>query len=393
LIKFVLESYSFKRILIITVIFLGFTYASSKLFDLLWGSRSSIPIINLEDVYRTPVGYNDFPSVNFKLSAKDNLNIEGNKKFKIKQSGKDFSYYDTVIIQYPDTTFEFTNKIYMQFEGSDRLDSIFLVVSKSEDPKIFYKQIFFSSVKVHHLNEFSSESEGFRLKKEDLVPHNLLEDNDSLINVVFKYFNDNKDTLGLAECGRNSEIFHNICFMFNLPCRIISLQGGDADQAGYYNYIGYPLHVVCEIYSSKYNKWYVVDPSFGLRFRHKGTLICLNAVEMSTMYLFGRDGQILQDSILFTKRTVVGRDYFKYYENIYYKLGMEHKLLRKILRVLYPEFNYYLYHFSNNYPPIKNGFYYVGVKTFMYFFISILYINSVMFVFIKRLVKVKKPKS
>lgn len=390
--KFIIESYSFKKILLITAVFIGLFYLSSRLFDILWGSRSSIPIINLEDVYKPPVWYDNFSRVNFKLLGRDKLCIEGNKRFRLKDSQKDLNFYDTVFIKYPESAFEFTNSIYLQFEDSPFPDSIALVVSKSDNPNIFYKQIFNSSVIVNNLNGFSKDPSVFRIKKEDLVSDMLLQDNDSLIKAVFSYFNDNKDNLGLAECGTNSEIFRNICFKFNLPCRVIGLQGGDADQAGYDNYIGYPLHVVCEIYSSKHKKWYVVDPSFGFRFRQNNIPDYLNGVEISKKYAFNKENDIVADSVLYTKRTVVGRDYFKYYENIYYKLGMEYVTLRRFLRVFYPEFNYHTYHYSNYYPPVKNGFNYIGVKTFMYFFLLILYINSIMFLFIKRLVNVKKPK-
>lgn len=393
MLRFIVKSQSFRNILIVTLLFIGLTYLGSKLFDLAWNSRSSIPIINIGDVYKAPVWYDNFSRVNFKLLDKHSLCIEGNKKFKMRDSRKGYEYYDTVYIHYPESTFEFTNNLYLEFEGTNTIDSITYVVSKSDDPEKFYKQIFYSSVIVNELNELSEDPELFRIKKENLTTPELLIDNDTLINTALKFFNDNKDTLKLAECGTNSEIFRNICFMFNVPCRVIGLQGGDADQAGYDNYTGYPLHVVCEVYSSKHKKWYVIDPSFGFRFTHKRTLEYLNAVEINNMYVFNRENEIMQDSVLFTKRTVVGRDYFKFYENIYYKLGMEYKTLRKLLRIFYPEFNYHTYHYSTSYPPVKNGFNYIGVKTFMYFFLLILYINSVMFVLIRRLMMVKKPKT
>lgn len=393
MIKFIIESYSFKRIVLITLAFIGLTFIVSKLFDKAWGTRSYIPIINLEDVYKAPAWYDNFPEVNLKLTDKEKVCLEGNTKFKLADSQKDFNYYDTAFIKYPENTFEHTTKILLLFEGKETPDSISIVVSKSDDPKIFYKQVFYSSIKVNELNELSKNPAEFRTKKGNLVSDSLLKNNDTLINMAIKFFNENKDSLGLAECGTNSEIFKKICYDYNLPCRIISLQGGDADQSGYYNNIGYPLHVVCEIYSSKQNKWYVIDPSFGFRFRQKNSAEYLNAVEISQKYIFGRENDIEQDSILFTKRTVVGRDYFKFYENIFYKLGFEYSLLRKVFRVFFPEFNYHTYHYSNNYPPVKNGFNYIGIKTFMYFFLLIVYINSIMFIFINRLIKVKRPKT
>lgn len=393
MIRFIIESYIFKWLLGITVIFIIIFAASNKLFDLIWGSSSSIPIINLQDIYKAPVWYDNFSRINLKLLEPGKLCIEANKRFKNPYSNKDFDYYDTVFIKYPEATFDYKNVIFLQFRDSNLMDSLIFTISKSTEEKIYYNQVFFSTVIINELNNLSEEPEIFRINRQDLVPENLLNSNDTLIEQVFKYFNDNKDTLGLAECGKNCEVFRNICFMFNLPCRVISLQGGDADQFGYNNLVGYPLHVVCEIYSSKHRKWYVVDPSFGFRFKQEKTFDYLNAVEISNMYEFEREREIIQDSVLFTKRTVVGTDYFRYYENIYFAVGMENRFLRKIFKLLYPRFNYHMYHYSNKYPPVNNGFYYVGVKTFMYFFLLIVYINSIMFLLIKRLFGVKKPKN
>jgi len=91
---------------------------------------------------------------------------------------------------------------------------------------------------------------------------------------------------------------------------------------------------------------------------------------------------------------LVGKDYFKYYENVVFtRQEWKNKFLRKLASVFYSNFTYYLTVFSNNYPPIKNGFYYVGIKTFMYFFLFILYTNISMLIIIKRLFEVKKPKT
>lgn len=392
MIKFIIKSYSFKTSLIITFVFIFITILSSKIFDLTWGSYSTVPIRNLDDVYKPPLEYDDFQRVNLLLVSKELVAIEGNKKFKLKDSQKNYSYYDTLKISYPDSSFDNLTKIYIQFADSKEPDSVYLVVSKSPDKTIFYKQIFYSSVTVYKLNEFSPDTSEFRIKREDLVSPALLSDNDSLINAAFKYFNDSIDRLGLAECGTNCDIFEKICNNFSIPCRIVGLQGGDAIQTGYYDYLGYPQHAVCEIYSSKHHKWYVVDPTYGFRFRHNTNNDFLNAVEISNKYSFMREYEIKQDSILFTKRTLVGRDYFKYYENVMYRVGMENKMLRRTLKVFYPQFIYFLYHYSNSYPPVKNGLYYVGAKTFMYFFILLLYINSLLFVLTKRLFSVKKPK-
>jgi hypothetical protein len=174
---------------------------------------------------------------------------------------------------------------------------------------------------------------------------------------------------------------------------LVNLQGGDVDEVGSFDNMGYPLHVVCEIYSSNHQKWYVIDPTFGFRFKYKSFKDYLNAVEISNIHTFRREDEVEQDSILLTKRTLVGKDYFKYYENVIFtKSEWKNKYLRKLVSVFYSKFSYYLYLFSNNFPLVKNGFYYVGIKTFMYFFILILYINAVLFLLLKRLFLVKKPK-
>ena len=392
MLKFVLKSYSFRKILILFLIFSGILLISSYLFDKLWLSTSSIPIINLNDVYNPPVDYDNFTKVNLKMINNDLLAIEGNKKFRISGHQSGFEYYDTLMIYYPDTDFDKINKIFILFEDSREPDSIYIVTAKSPEPKIYFNQIFYSSIIVYKINEFSNDAERFRIKNERLTSPQLLANNDTLITQVFNEFNSNIENLGLADCGTNSRILSEICKRFDVPCRVVNLQGGDVDQTGYADHIGYPLHVVCEIYSSKFRKWYVVDPSFGFRFRLRENSDFLNAAEISNRYTFRSVDEILQDSILLTKRSLVGKDYFKYYENVIFtKLEWKNKYVVKLVSVFYGNFNYFLYLYSNNYPPVKNGFYYLGLKTIMYIFIIILFINSVMFVLIKRLFSVKKP--
>ncbi len=394
MIKFILESYSFRRIVILTVLSLLLLFAASKIFDLTWGSSSSIPIVNLDDVYSAPVQYDNFNRINLKLVAKDLIAIEGNKKFKLKDHPTGYDYYDTIKVFYPDTSFDKTNKLFLQFEDSGNFDSVYIVIAKSQENQIYYKQIFYSSVIIDKLNKFSDDPEIFRIDSKKLVNIDLLNDNDTLINKVLSYFNSNIDNLGIAECGRNCTVFQEICSNFGVPCRLVNLQGGDVDQVGYYNFIGYPLHVVCEVYSSHHQKWYVIDPTYGFRFRHRTFQDFLSAVEISNKYTFRREDEIDQDSILLTKRTLVGRDYFKYYENVLFsKPEWKNKYLRKLVSIFYGNFNYYLYLYSNNFPIVKNGIYYVGIKTFMYFFMLILYINAVLFLLMRRLFLVKKPKN
>lgn len=327
------------------------------------------------------------------MIAKDKVAIEGNKKFKVKGHNSYFEFYDTLKLIYPESEFDKTNEIFFQFENSPEYDSIYIVIAKSDDPKLYYKQIFYSSAIVNKLNEFSNNPVEFRIDNTKLVNTSLLLNNDTLINKVLDYFNANIDTLGIADCGRNVQIFQNLCKDFDVPCRMVNLQGGDDDQVGYFGNLGYPLHVVNEIYSSKHQKWYVVDPTFGFRFRHRTFHDYLNAVEISNKHTFRREDDIEQDSILYTKRTLVGKDYFKYFENVMFtKTEWKNRFLKKLFSVFYSNFNYYFYLFSNNFPLVKNGFYYVGIKTFMYFFMLILYINAVLFLLLRRLFLVKKPK-
>lgn len=394
MIKFVLESYSFRRIVVITAAFILFLLLFSKVFDLLWKSNTTLPIITLGTIYSAPKEYDNFSRLNLKLISGSKVIIEGNKRLRLKDHEGSFEYFDTLQIEYPENTFEKTNRIFLQFEDSPYMDSVYLVTSRSEDNKIFYKQIFYSSAIIEGLNYTSSDPNEFRIDPAKLVATDLLLNNDTLINQVYDYFNNSIDTLGLAECGTNSIIFKRICDKFGLPCRIINLQGGDIDQVGYFENIGYPLHVVCEIYSSRFHKWYVIDPSFGFRFMHWQKNDYLNAVEISNIHTFRREDEIHQDSVLFTKRSLVGKDYFKYYENVVFTRNeWKNKILRRLASVFYSNFTYYLTVFSNNYPPVKNGFYYVGIKTFMYFFLFILYTNVSMLIIIKRLFEVKKPKT
>lgn len=393
MIKFILESYSFKRILVLTVLSIAVLFLLSTLFDKAWGSSSYIPIVSLNSVYSLPVEYDNYNRINLKLISKDNIAIEGNKRFSRQNSNKPNDYYDTVSFSYPDSSYDKINKIYIKFEDSHDYDSVYFVVSRSQEDKIFYNQIFYSSVLINNLNEFSKDPSEFRINKSILVNDELLASNDTLINQVFSYFNSNIDKLGIAECGRNCVIFQEICIRFGVPCRLVNLQGGDDDKVGFSDNIGYPLHVVCEIFSSKHKKWYVVDPTYGFRFKLSDFNDYLNAVEIANKHTFRREDQIIQDSVLLTKRSLVGKDYFKYYENVVFSMPeWKNRILKKLINIFYGNFNYYLYLFSNNFPIVKNGFYYVGIKTFMYFFLLILYINAVLFLLMRRLFLVKKPK-
>lgn len=391
--RFFVKSYTFRVISIISVVFIIVVFISSKLFDLYWGSSTTVPIISLNQIYKSPVEYDNFTRVNLLLVSNDFVGIEGNKKFKIFGNNKEFDYYDTVRIFYPDSGAEKINKIILEFENSKTLDSVIFVTSNSSVKSIYYKQIFYSTVMINLLNQYSADTSKFRIHSNQIVPEYLLSNNDTLINAAFNYFNDNISSLGLAECGTNCVIFKTIADKFNLPCRLVWLQGGNIDQTGYYNYIGYPQHVICEIYSSKSNKWYVVDPTFGFRFMNKNNNTFLNAVEISNIHTFKSVESILQDSIFLTRRSIVRKDYFKYYENvIFINHLIQNYFLKTFIKYFYSKFNYSSNCFSNDFPPIQNGFYYMGLKTFMYFFLLILEINSVLLVLTLRLFTVKKPK-
>lgn len=392
MLRFIIKSYSFRRILLITALFIVVFFVFSKVFDLLWNSSTTIPLSNLNNEYNPPLEYDNLTRLNLKMINPGQIGIEGNKTFRIKDHKTNFDFYDTLSVFYPEETFDHINKIFLEFEDSYHIDSIYFVTAKSESPGIYYNQIFYSSVIVNKINRFSLPEDSFRINREKLVSDDILRDNDSLISRVFSYFNENINSLGLADCGTNSRIFYEICRDFNVPCRIISLQGGDTDEPGYNEYLGYPLHVVCEIYSSKTRKWYLIDPTYGIRFRDPGDSQFLNAVEICSRFTFGKVNDIKQDSTLLTRRSLVGKDYYKYYENIIFsKSNWKNPFLIKAVSVFYNKFIYFHQVYSNNSPFIRNGIYYLGLKTFIYFFLFLIYINLIMFLFIRRLFLIKKP--
>lgn len=378
--------------LILTLAFLAIVWISNKGFDKLWVRSNSIPVTNLDDVYGVPVKYDDYTKINIKLITKDKIVIEGNKKLRTLNENKDYGYYDTVSIKYPADTDNYVNKIYLNFYNTGKADSVFLVVAKSETTGLFWKQIFLSSVKVINLNEFSNDTAQFRIKEKNLAAPDILRNNDTLINSALNYFNSNKDNLKLLECGTNSLILDSIFKKFNLPSRTVGLQGGDGNFAGLSIDIGYPLHEVCEVYSTLYKKWYVIDPTYGFRYKEKNSDEFMNAVEISNKFFFLSEKDIVQDSVLFTKRNLLGSDYFKYYENIYYtKEGRYNYFLTKFIQHFYGKFNYKIFHYSNKVHSLKNGFYYIGFKSLLYLILFGVYFNFILFIMTKRLFLIKKP--
>lgn len=391
MIRFIFHSYIFKRVFFITVGFFVFIQILNTFFDLTWKSDCLIPVTNLNDVYKTPQEYDNFSKLNFKLLTPDKLNIEANKRFIIAAGGKTYDYFDTVNLIRPEKEQPQTNVIYINFENSQTPDSIYLVISKSAFPAINWNQIFYSSVKIEKLNKFSDDTAEFRLKPSTLVSKEMLENNDSLINEAALYFNINKDNLGLRECGTNCQIFKSICDIYSVPCRIVELQGGDATEAGFNVSIGYPMHAVCEVYSSSYHKWYVIDPSYGSTHLYKN--IPLNAVEISNKVFFSMEKEIVEDSVLTTKRHPVNIDYFRYYENIYYESTFHPNLFaRNYLKFFYAKYNYLTVVYSNNLPNTKNAREYFLIKSFFYLIITIVYINFIVIILTRRLIKFKLRK-
>ena len=152
------------------------------------------------------------------------------------------------------------------------------------------------------------------------------------------------------------------------------------------------MHVICEVYSSRNRKWYVIDPTYGFRYKEKNSDEFLNAVEISNKYFFTSEKDILQDSVLFTKRSLLGRDYFKYYENVFFKSNVYLNYpFFKFLQIFFGKFSYKVLHYSNNLQPDKNSYYYLSFKSFIYIIISLIYINLILFLLIRRLFSVKKP--
>ena len=73
-------------------------------------------------------------------------------------------------------------------------------------------------------------------------------------------------------------------------------------------------------------------------------------------------------------------------------MSWKNKYLRKVVSLFYSRFNYFLYLYSNNLPIVKNGFYYVIIKTFMYIFMITLYINAIINFTVKETFPSKKTK-
>jgi hypothetical protein len=381
--KIIIRSHTFRRVIYISVLFAVILYVSNLFFDKSWNDKCMKPLADIETAYKIPDEYYNLPAVNLKLLNSGMLGIEANQKFEILGSGHDYGYLDSVHVTGPDSAFSFNNRIYMRFEYRDFNDSIFYVVSHSTNEGIFWNQVFYSSVRIKHLNRFSYNPYNFRINPGKLVPQDILNDNDTLVKQAINYFNNNAPSLGLATCGTNCRILKSICEKFSLPCNIIMLQGGDSYELGYDVKTGYPAHVVCEIYSSKFKKWFVMDPSYGTVFLENR--VPLNAVEISNRVYFNRDSSITQDSVLVT-RSVLGKDYFNYYRNVYFKSPVIPNIfVRQVIKYFYKNYYYLQLHYSEKIPHKRNGSQYIEEKTIMYLLIAFLYIIVVFLVMTGRL--------
>ena len=387
MLKIIIRSHTFRRVIYTSVLFAVILYVSNLFFDRSWNDKCMKPLADIETAYKIPDEYNNLPAVNLKLLNSGMLGIEANQKFEILGSNNGYGYLDSVHVTRPDSAFSFNNRIYMRFEYRNFNDSIFYVVSHSTNEGIFWNQVFYSSVRIKHLNRFSYNPYNFRINPVKLVPNDILDDNDTLIKQVTDYFNVNAESLGLAECGTNCRILKSICQKFGLPCNIITLQGGDSYEPGYDKKTGYPIHVVCEIYSSKFKKWYVMDPSYGTIFRENQTP--LNAAEISGRVYFNRNSSITQDSVLVT-RSILGKDYFNYYRNIYFRNPViPNILVRQVIKYFYNNYDYLQLHYSEKIPHKRNGSQYIEEKTIMYLLIALLYIITIFFIMTIRLYTLK----
>jgi hypothetical protein len=319
----------------------------------------------------------------------DKICIEGNKKFKNADQNNNYDFFDTSNIRFPENVSELNNKIFIKFEDNPYLDSIFLGVSKSEYQNIYWKQIFYSTVFIADLNRFSEHPEKFRTNYSQLVDTTLLNNNDTIINQVIQFFNLNKKNFITGNCFTKSTNFSNVCNIFGLPCRMLLLQGGDANYTGYNDNLGYPIHAICEVYSSKSKKWFVIDPTYGFEFKKENDL--LNAVEICNKIFFGREKEIIQDSILSTKSSLVGRDYFRYYENIFYNSNEKtNRIVSGIYKIFYQRYNFSVYQYTNKLLPKQDGFYYVEIKSSLYMILIIFNFNFILVIIAVRLLKYKR---
>jgi hypothetical protein len=390
-----------KKILVVTAVFAAVGWISGSIFDSLWASRCYIPLTELDDVYRPPREYDNIAKIKLKMVDEGTLGIMGNKKFAIIPEAtaapdpRTVNNYHTVSISYPnEPSGSLKNRIFLTFEDYAGPDSIHLITTKFVEKGLQWNQIFLSSVAVSQLNSFDGATGSFEVDPNNYVDRKVLSDNDTLINLSIAYFNAGKDTMRIHDCGEAGRVFKAVCDRFELPCRIITLQNGNSGAAGLGKEVGYPLHVVCEVYSSRLRKWYVIDPSFGLRFGNSLNGNYLNAVEISNRNFFKDEQGIVKDPILFTVRNPADIAYFNYYNNVLYSFdGEQSKLVEVVRKYLYKKSNLTVFHFSNELKPGRNALYYVGLKSVMYAGFGFVYLSTLIFLLSKRIHKDKKLKS
>ena len=161
MLRFIIHSYVFPRLIIIGIFIIICLFVSSAVFDYFWKNDCAVLLENMGDVYSPPVGYDNITKIRMYLIKNNSMIIEGNRRFKLKGNPRDFSYFDTVGYKEPDSSYEYLNKIFLQFENSPTLDSIYFVISKSPVENIFWHQIFYSSVAISELNKSEIDTANF----------------------------------------------------------------------------------------------------------------------------------------------------------------------------------------------------------------------------------------
>jgi len=58
-------------------------FGTNKLFDILWKPSVSIPLMDINNVYKPPRQYDNYKRLNVLLTTENKLAIEGNKRFRI----------------------------------------------------------------------------------------------------------------------------------------------------------------------------------------------------------------------------------------------------------------------------------------------------------------------
>ena len=362
-----------RNFFIATVIYGLLVQITNYVVDDAAGITKFLPPINLENIDKPPFGYDNIPRIRVKMTDTQRLRFEANKRFIFLVGNKNYTYSDSISVALPDSGVKL-NRIYFKFEGSNSTDSMHLIVTKSEGG--YYRQISYCSVEIYDVNNILPvDSMLFRINPNNLVGKDLLENNDPLINKAFLDFNLEYRVKPAGDCGTLSKNFKNICAAGYVPCRLVGVHGGDHFEPGFGNTVGFPIHLMCEIYSSKQKKWYVVDPLYGVRFRNPFSSEFMSAVEITNLYESKSQGGILLDSILASKVSPLPEDYYQFYDNIYYPTNyVANKIFKKIMDVFFGKYNYNFYHYAHSTTSF-GGRSYLILKLAIYFILTIIYIN------------------